>query len=241
MPDATQLVTRSVDRWTSSATRRWSSMTEKFFADTNLWLERLLDALSPASCAACAGPRAGKPPFCVTCGEPAPLAPCSLAGVPLVVGGAYQAPLEPAILRFKFGGHSELARDLGRLLAARLRPFGLKNVDFVPVPLHHARLVERGYNQSALLSRWLARSLGGRSFPRALERVRSTEQQARLGRAARMDNVSDAFRAAPSGVPPRVVLVDDVVTTGATARACLKVLLRAGSEVILVAALARAG
>jgi ComF family protein len=164
----------------------------------------------------------------------------SLDGVPLVVAGAYQSPLEPAISRFKFGGHSELARDLGRLLAARIAPLSLGAVDFVPVPLHRARLVERGYNQSALLSTWLARTLGGRSRPRTLERLRTTDQQARLGRAARMANVEGAFYADPARVPPRVVLVDDVVTTGATARACLKALSKAGSEVILVAALARA-
>jgi ComF family protein len=213
-------------------------MATKFRNLTSAWLERALDALSPASCAACAGPRAGQRPFCVACGEPAPVPSWALDGVPLVTAGAYRAPLEPAIGRFKFGGHSELARALARLLAPAVRPFLYGEVSFVPVPLHRKRLVERGYNQSALLAAHLARELGGSAQPRALERVRSTDQQARLGRDARTENVRGAFRARPGRLPPRVVLVDDVVTTGATARACLKAVKDAGSEVILVAALA---
>src|SRR4051812_34226647 len=215
-------------------------MAKNFFDRTNAWLERALDALSPASCAACAGPRAGKAPFCVMCGDPVPAPPYALDRVPLVTAGTYEAPLEPAIGRFKFGGHPELSRELARLLVATIRPFLVGEVTFVPVPLHRNRLVERGYNQSALLAARLARELGGSARPRALERVRSTDQQARLGRDARAENVRGAFRARPGRVPPRVVLVDDVVTTGATARACLKALKDAGSEVILVAALARA-
>ncbi len=213
-------------------------MATKFLERTNAWLESALDALSPASCAACAGPCGGKRPFCVTCGDPTPAPAWELEGVPLVTAGVYRAPLESAIGRFKFGGHSELSRALARLLAPRIRPFLFDPVAFVAVPLHRSRLVERGYNQSALLAARLTRELGGRAEPRALERVRSTDQQARLGRDARTENVRDAFRARPGLVPPRVVLVDDVVTTGATARACLKALKDAGSEVSLVAALA---
>jgi ComF family protein len=215
-------------------------MNTKFFDCANAWLERALDALVPATCSACGGPNPVRSPFCIDCGEPAAILPCSLEGVPLVVAGAYESPLEAAIARFKFAGHSELARDLACLLVERLRPLGLADAAFVPVPLHRARLAERGYNQSALLSSWLARRLGGRSLPRVLERVRSTDQQARLGRGARAENVRGAFRVRPGHVPPRVVLVDDVVTTGATAKGCLKALHAAGSEVILVAALARA-
>ncbi|HTQ07251.1 MAG TPA: phosphoribosyltransferase family protein [Polyangiaceae bacterium] len=209
-----------------------------------VWLrafrEHALDLLARASCAACAGPRAGKPPFCITCGEPAPALPCELDGVPLVVAGRYQAPLAPAIRRFKFEGHSELAPELARLLAPHLAVFELTSVRYVPVPLHRARLVERGFNQSALLAQRLARELGGRAEPRLLERVRVTQQQAQLGREARAENVRGAFRVRRGVSGERVVLVDDVVTTGATARACVGALRAAGSEVLLVAALARA-
>jgi len=211
----------------------------RFSALVRACRERALDLFAPPRCAACAGPRAGKPPFCVTCGEPAPALPWTLDGVPLLAAGVYQAPLAPAIRRFKFEGHSELAPELARLLGARLAFFALERALFVPVPLHRARLVERGYNQSALLARTLARELGARTHPRVLERTRATEQQAALDRRARGDNVRGAFRVrarAPSGP---IVLVDDVVTTGATARACVDALRQAGSRVVLVAALAR--
>jgi ComF family protein len=214
---------------------------QRIAACGSAWLERLLDAFSPPSCAACGGPRRGPPPFCITCGAPAPLLlPATLGGVPLVVAGRYQAPLSKAVQRFKFEGRSELATDLARLLVPRLRALELGDACFVPVPLHRARLVERGYNQSALLARCLARGVGGHAGVRVLSRQRATEQQARLGRHARLDNVADAFRPWRGAVPQRSVLVDDVVTTGATALACLETLKKAGSEVLLVVALARA-
>jgi predicted amidophosphoribosyltransferase len=135
---------------------------QRIAACGSAWLERLLDAFSPPSCAACGGPRRGPPPFCITCGAPAPLLlPATLGGVPLVVAGRYQAPLSKAVQRFKFEGRSELATDLARLLVPRLRALELGDACFVPVPLHRARLVERGYNQSALLARCLARGVGG--------------------------------------------------------------------------------
>jgi ComF family protein len=204
------------------------------------WLDRCLDAFAPPSCAACGGPRAGPPPFCLTCGEPAPLIPATLGGVPLVAAGRYQPPLSLAVRRLKFDGCSELARGLALLLAPRLAHLGLDRACFVPVPLHRARLVERGYNQSALIARCLARATGGRVSVRTLERHRATDQQARLGRDARRDNVEDAFRVRQGTAPAESVLVDDVVTTGATALACLEALRKAGSEVRAVVALARA-
>jgi len=215
-------------------------MPTKLGSLTTAWLERMLDLLSPATCAACAGARAGKPPFCSTCGSPAPAPPIQLDGVPLIVAGLYQPPLAPAIRRLKFEAHSELASALAELLCPRLRLMAWEAPGFVPVPLHRARLVERGFNQSALVARALARRLGGSFLPRALERQRATAQQARLGREARRANVELAFRVRPGAAPPRAVLVDDVVTTGATALACLEALREAGSEVLAVVALARA-
>ena len=204
-------------------------------------LARLLELLSPASCAACAGPRAGAPPFCLTCGTPPLAIPDTLGAVPLIVAGPYAPPLAPAIRRLKFEGHAELARPLARLLEPRLNALGIgPNASFVPVPLHRARLVERGFNQSALLASALAHGTGGHFAARALERSRRTDQQARLGRSERRANVHDAFIARPAAVPRRVVLVDDVVTTGATALACLKTLEEAGAEALAVVALARA-
>jgi ComF family protein len=167
--------------------------------------------------------------------------PGSLDGVPLIVAGTYSPPLAPAIRRLKFEGHAELARPLALLLAPRLAALGIgREASFVPVPLHGARLAERGYNQAALLASTLADASGGQLAPRALARSRKTEQQARLGRRERGANVNDAFVARAGLVPQRAVLVDDVVTTGATALACLKTLQLAGAKVLAVVALARA-
>jgi ComF family protein len=167
--------------------------------------------------------------------------PGSLDGVPLLVLGTYAPPLAPAIRRLKFEGHAELARPLALLLAPRLAALGIgSDAGFVPVPLHGARLAERGFNQAALLASTLATAAGGTFAPRALDRSRKTDQQARLGRRERSTNVNDAFIARPSLVPQRAVLVDDVVTTGATALACLKTLRLAGAQVLAVVALARA-
>jgi len=197
--------------------------------------------LAPPTCAACGGPRAGPPPFCPTCGAPQPALPCSFDDVPLLAAGTYAPPLAPAIRRFKFEGHPELAPDLARLLAPRLHYAGLGGeASFVPVPLHRTRLVERGYNQAALLARALARSAGGRFVPRALERRNATSQQARLGKQERKANVESAFVAREAGTDRRAILVDDVVTTGATALACLRTLRQAGFEVLAIVALARA-
>lgn len=211
------------------------------FARLGLLFARSLELLSPASCAACGGPRAGAPPFCRTCGSPPLVLPGTLDGIPLIVAGPYAPPLAPAIRRLKFDGHAELAAPLARLLTPRLEALGIgPRAGFVPVPLHRARLVERGFNQAALLASALARATGGELVPRGLERTRRTDQQARLGRLERSANVHDAFTARPGMVPTRAVLVDDVVTTGATALACLKTLEQAGVEVLAVVALARA-
>jgi ComF family protein len=167
--------------------------------------------------------------------------PGTLDGVPLIVAGTYAAPLAPAIRRLKFEGHAELARPLALLLVPRLAALGIgHDASFVPVPLHPARLAERGFNQAALLASALATASGGHFAPRALGRSRRTDQQARLGRRERGANVDDAFVARPGFVPRRAVLVDDVVTTGATALACLKTLQLAGAKPLAVVALARA-
>jgi ComF family protein len=110
----------------------------------------------------------------------------------------------------------------------------------VPVPLHPRKLAERGYNQSALLARALGRELRWRVRERALRRCRDTQAQAELGRNARLENVSGALIEREELEGMRVVLVDDVVTTGATASVCREALGRAGAIVIAVAAVARA-
>jgi ComF family protein len=201
----------------------------------------LAGALFPQECGACPSPAAAGSAFCLECGEPIPYPEGDLDGVPLLSAGRYAPPLSQAVARIKFEDRPDLVGPLARLLLPRILKLELSRHDaFVPVPLHRARLVERGYNQSSLLARSLARKTGSSFVPRLLERTRRTEQQALLGREARCDNVADAFVARASWRRGRVILVDDVVTTGATALACIRALEKADSEPIAVVALARA-
>jgi ComF family protein len=202
-------------------------------------LERLLDGLSPRRCLGCRA--ASAQPFCTGCGEPraAPSTP-SFDGAPLIVLGRYEGALAQAIRRLKYEPRPELATPLSALLAARVRECSLPmGLGWVPVPLHFERLVERGFNQSALVANGLASALKGQAYPRALRRERATAQQAKLARSERLENLHGAFsvRALPER---RLVLVDDVVTTGATASACVAALRAAGAAVLAVAALAHA-
>jgi ComF family protein len=202
-------------------------------------VEFLLEIVAPSTCPACAN-GAPDPVFCVGCGVPTPIA-SRIGDVPVLAAGEYAPPLSDAIRRFKFDGHPELARPLAKLLAPSVRGLGLGPADAcVPVPLHRGRLVERGYNQAALLAGALASSAKSRVAPLLLERRRRTEQQARLGRAARGENALGAFAVNQPFSGGRVVLVDDVVTTGATAAACLDALRAGGIEVLAVVALAQA-
>jgi ComF family protein len=207
-------------------------------------LGALLELVAPARCAGCGA--SSREPFCARCGPVAPAAVEELDGHPLITLGSYESPLKEAISRFKFGGHPELAGPLSSLLDSELTALNLRADDaFVPVPLHARRLAERGYNQSALLARALAKRHRTAFAPRLLERVRETEQQARLSRDDRSRNVHDAFRLrtphARAKMSGRVILVDDVVTTGATLSACLTKLEEGGVKVLGVIALARAG
>jgi ComF family protein len=136
----------------------------------------------------------------------------------------------------KYSSRTDLARRLGAELA-RAAAAGPRPDLVTEVPLHPARRRERGYNQSELLAESLADALGVPHLRGALVRVRATAAQARLGPAARRANVRAAFRARhPARLEGRrVLLVDDVITTGATLEACLAALSRAGAQPSAVA------
>ncbi len=179
--------------------------------------------------------------FCTVC---EPLAPgLSVRGTlsdgkPVVALGTYGGPLREAIRRLKYGNRPDLARPFGERLAHAVGAVILPpDVVFVPVPLHRARLAERGYNQSALVAAVVAGRLGRKATARAIVRTRVTAEQANLLRADRLRNVAGAFETFATFQGRSVVLVDDVVTTGATVNACIRALESAGNRVMAVAAL----
>lgn len=217
--------------------------------------------LYPARCAACDAACPEERAFCETCGfglQPLGAA-CSTCALPLPSGTRclaclsrpppfarafapfeFGGPLAQAIRRLKWGRQPELGRPLGALLPAdRLADCEL----IAPVPLHPRRLRAREFNQAALIA--LGARAAHRSLPpvdvRALDRVRDTPPQSALGLDDRRRNVRGAFRARPERVRGRrVLVVDDVLTSGATAWACTRALLSAGAREVGVLTVARA-
>lgn len=153
--------------------------------------------------------------------------------------GAYDGTLRKLIHLFKYGRIRTLAAPLGRLLALTLAA-GETFDAVVPMPLHWWRRWRRGFNQSELLAREVARRCGLEVTP-AVRRVRATATQAGLSNSRRRKNVAGAFEVRrPDAVRGlRVALVDDVLTTGATANACAAALKRAGARRVTVLTLAR--
>jgi ComF family protein len=152
--------------------------------------------------------------------------------------GLHAGPLREAVHHLKFGDREELAVTLGHLLAGRVSacPDCL-----VPVPLHRARLRERGYNQATLIARAIADELSIPVIDNHLKRLRSTGHQAKLHRAGRMRNLTGAFGVSRLPAPwegKSVLVVDDVLTTGATAAAVAGVLRETGAAEINLAVLA---
>jgi ComF family protein len=158
------------------------------------------------------------------------------------VWAAYQFedPLRSAIHRFKYGGESALGEPLGALLAERLVAAPLAVDLILAVPLHVTRFRERGYNQSQLLARVVARRLG-RPLTEGLVRIRPTMPQVGQNPDSRRANVAGAFAWQGEAVAGRhLVLVDDVCTTGATFDACAQALRPHRPASIVAVALARA-
>jgi ComF family protein len=163
----------------------------------------------------------------------------------VVSAGVFKEPLRSAIHKLKYESDTPLAKELAGLISEALARDDRWVADdgeppvIVPVPLHPSRKRARGYNQSELLARELGRATGW-TVEKRLQRVKSTRPQVGLDAEARQENVRDAFQWQGEDAPLRVMLVDDVCTTGATLSECAFALMAAGTEHIFAATVARA-
>ena len=226
-------------------------------------LQRLGRWLLPPRCLACAGPGVDGLDLCADCraelpwnqgacrrcglplapGMPIPCGACRLAPPPyqrVQCALRYGFPVDRLLPRFKFHGDLACGALLATLMGWALDPEDLPQA-LVPVPLHRARLRERGYDQALELARMLARGGAPPVCAQALRRVRATRAQSRLGARDRRDNLLGAFDLRPGqALPAHVALVDDVMTTGATVAECARVLRAGGVARVDVWAIARA-
>jgi ComF family protein len=205
-------------------------------------LELASAALAPPRCAACDGPIGVLKAFCAACAST--IVPAAGQQGQGCAAFHYDGAMARAIVRLKYKRRPDLGRQLGDLLwrALESRRDALRGTVVVPVPLHASRLATRGFNQSVLLAQRVARGLHAPLWPLALRRLRDTPPQAALDRQGRITNVVGAFatRSAERIRGKRVLLVDDVRTTGATLDACELALRAAGAIEVRWAAVAQA-
>jgi ComF family protein len=191
-----------------------------------------------------------RPPFCPQCGRPYPHdGPSHLCSDCIQNKNAfdtaravvyYQNGIAGALRRFKYHGETNLIRVLTELWQ-RLEADHTPGEVIVPVPLHPRRLRERGFNQAVLLAKPLGRMLRIKVYPRVLKRVRNTLPQVDLKPEERRKNVRGAFAVREKSLVygRKIILIDDVYTTGATVQECTKILKRSGAKEVHVLTLAR--
>ncbi len=232
-------------------------------------LRLALDVALPPLCPACREPVGDALGLCAACwSKLSPIAPpyCERLGIPFVYDPgpgilSMQAIADPpayararAAVRyddvaralvhaFKYGDRLDLAPVMGRWMARAGRELVRDAAAIVPVPLHWRRLWARRFNQSALLARIVSEAGGVPIVHEALKRVKATPQQVGLSRTERASNVQGAFKVAANGKADiagrRILLIDDVLTSGATVDACARALLRAGAGNVDVLVFAR--
>jgi ComF family protein len=187
------------------------------------------------ACPVCAMPLADEAAACRGCAGAMRGFDCAFAPY------RYEFPLVELVHGLKYGGQIATARILGTLLGRRIAERGRPAVDaIVPVPLHPRREARRGYNQAREIAVFASAPLRLPVMTRLARRVRDTAEQAKLPARERRRNLQGAFelRAAP---PPRIAIVDDVLTTGATVESLARALRAGGCRRIEVWAVARAG
>ena len=225
--------------------------------------DALVDVLLPPSCAACDVVLPAPLGFCEDCAHevlelptvhcrrcaepgahPGELCTRCAAGVPWERAWApfeHEGSVAKAIHRFKYEDRSDLARPLGLLLAATSKEVlvSMPGV-LLPLPLHEARFRERKFDQAGLLAAVLAERVGREVKADWRFRTRDTRRQVGLAEGEREANVRGAFTASRAVAGREVVVVDDVLTSGATAREATRALVSAGAARVFVLTLARA-
>ena len=227
------------------------------------YMQALLDLLYPPRCVSCQKrdawlcPRCLNnilfitAPFCEQCGAPlaTALSACGQCRKnPLkYINGIRAAslfknnPIRPAIHFLKYNNHKAVAAILGKILADAYQDYNLSADVIVPVSLHPTRLRERGYNQSELLARNVGKILSLPVNTTALQRVRQTKSQMELGAEERYRNVVGAFTCRDNVLSgQRILLIDDVCTTGSTLAACADALKQRGTAAVWGLTLAKA-
>jgi ComF family protein len=208
-------------------------------------LIRLLHALAPPICAGCGAHAGSAEPLCGRCRRQLRWLgpePAIAAGVPVWAPLAYEGPSRGVVRALKFRGARRAAPAMAAQIAANAPPGWLAGGRLVPVPLHPARARSRGYNQAERLAAALAPRTG-LELSDCLERTGARGTQVGRDRAERLAGIAGRVRFAagpsPRSPPERAVLVDDVVTTGATLAACASALRDRGTREVIAVAYAR--
>lgn len=227
------------------------------------WLRTIRNLVYPPTCLLCDDPGEGDLDLCAGCRRDLPwnTNPCPACACPLPPGesgrcascvqnppeqdGAfapfvYQTPMDSLLTGVKFHARLGTSRILGQLFAKSLQDHAIPYPDrILPVPLHHLRLLQRGYNQAAELARPVARQTRTPLDIAGARRTRRTRQQSRLHADQRRANIHGAFRARRDFRGLHIAIMDDIVTTGRTAEELARTLKRAGAARVTVWSVAR--
>jgi len=225
--------------------------------------QQFFDMLFPVRCAGCQKSGQVLCPSCIAQIRPLPSPFCQYCGTPLSPNGtckncqyhplcmsglravsAYQEPLRRCIHALKYDGNTRLAEPLGRLMAQAYINYGLQADIMIPVPLHSERQKQRGYNHALLLARVCSAHSGVPVHDDMVVRHRATVAQVDLNPKDRYQNVAGAFLCTPTFATGalygrKIVIIDDVCTTGATLEACAVPLFAAGARAVWGLVLAR--